>query len=326
MKKVNSMSLIGTILICGIVEAKNEIQNDQEMLRKIENRSWGKLNYTTFSHLDIVFDQFDLQHTKACYVGGGLRIPMGVTHVNLELSGTYEFIEFPETIKYVKKDIFKECKVKTILLSNKTVEQLFKNGYEESTEESLYRYFSLNDSTEIIVGSIIEPQNSIQNNVPRSPLLIKNKEKQNNFLNEVHNFNKGNLKHVEEEKVKKNNNENGFTNELLNFDKNKLKHVERNKKVNQVPENPLFNEIHKFNKDNLKHVEEEKVFEGAENPFLNEIHNFDKTKLKHRQESKDIKKQAEPMIDSLRKVMEKRRADIAPEEEDDSEEEQDWDD
>lgn len=236
MKKVNSMLLGGLALVCSIAEAGTKIQNDNKVLRKIEiNRPWGNLNYTTFSHFDIVFDQFDLKRAKACSIEGGLRIPIGVTHVLLDLSGTYEFVEFPETVKFIKKDIFKKCKVKTILLNNKTIENLLKKNYGENSEENLRKYFSLNDNTEIIIGGIIDPSNKIEYSTPTPPLSIKDREPKNSFLDEIHTFNKDNLKHIEDEKTKKDSNENKFTNEIQNFDKNKLKHVENDKKVNQAP-------------------------------------------------------------------------------------------
>ena len=82
--------------------------------------------------------------------------------------------------------------------------------------------------------------------------------------------------------------------------------------------------MHNFDKNKLKHPEEiDKKDEKTENPFLNEINNFDRNKLKHHEESNNVK-QSDPTLDSLREIMEKRRADI--ESDMYEEEEPDWDD
>ena len=253
------------------------------------NNSWGTINYTTFSHFDVTYDQLDLKRNKAARIEGGLRIPIGVTRVYLELPGSLNFIEFPETVKYINKDIFSKCNVKAVLLSNKTIESLLKKDYGENDEENIRKYFSLNDNTEIIIGKIIGMQdnlNKIQNNIPKPPLHIKPNNPKNNFLDEIHTFDKDKLKHIEEKNSeKKKNNENKFTDEINNFDKNKLKHVE----------------------------ETEKNDKKTENPFLDEIHNFDKNKLKHH-EKIDDRKPDNSTLDSLHEAMEKRRADLEPDE------------
>ena len=92
MKKINSIILGGMALIGSVNGAKTSMNN-----------SWGTINYTTFSHFDVTYDQLDLKRNKAARIEGGLRIPMGVTRVYLELPGSLKFIESSLSIEETLK-------------------------------------------------------------------------------------------------------------------------------------------------------------------------------------------------------------------------------
>jgi hypothetical protein len=183
MKRINLILLIGMALICSAEGAGNS----EEPIRY--DRAWGRLNYTAFSHLDVTFDQTDLRHVKSSMIPGSLKIPNGVTHVFLKLSGSFDLIEFPETVKFVNKDIFDKCNVKTILLNDKTAERLLRKGTGENTEENLRKYFSLNDNIEIIVNGSNKTQNP-NFSAPEKPEATP----ENPLLNEIRNFDRSKLK------------------------------------------------------------------------------------------------------------------------------------
>ncbi len=289
MKKINSMLLGCLTLVCYVNGAKVD-----------DTHSWGRLNYTTFSHFDVVFDQFDLKRTKkAISIKGGLRIPTGVTHVYLDLTGSLKFVEFPETIKYINKNIFSNCDVKTILLKNKTVESLFKNGYGENREESIRNYFSLKDTCEIVVAEALPNQEQIKN------INVSSKESGKTFLDEIRVFDKKNLKSVKDEEnvSQKKDNE-----PIKNHTLGKGLSIEDNNKLDTKNSNALFNDLRNFDSKKLRHVkDEENAAKKRDNMSLDENRSNENS-----------------LENELRKVLEKRRMDMEPDEDEDDSEEDDW--
>ena len=267
------MRKINLILLGGVALIYSAEGTDITNRAIVSDRSWGRLNYTAFSHLDVTFDQADLRRVKNSNEEGGLRIPKGVTHVYLRLSGSFEFVEFPETVRFINKDIFKECDTKAVLLSDNTAKNLlWRSPNENDVEGSIRKYFSLNDNIEIIVNRVNGFQNKNQNvDTLKAPSSVEAKGPKNDLLDEIHTFNKNNLKHVEEQKKDVERNDvgnNNFIDELNKFDRSKLKPVEKIEKVNKELENPFLEEIHNFDRSKLKPVEgTTKANESFEEPF-----------------------------------------------------------
>ena len=167
MKKINSILFVCFIFLGYILEAKPN-----------HKPSWGKVNYTTLSHLDVVFDQFDLVHEKNFFKNQDrLSIPPFVTHVYLQLNGDFKFVEFPESVKYINKDIFKDCKIKAIILKEKTVAALLQKDYGKDNEKNIRKYFSLKKNCEIIIKESIHMRPNFKNNMKEPPFWMKFEKK-----------------------------------------------------------------------------------------------------------------------------------------------------
>ena len=303
MKKLNWILFGGIAFGCtaegtndsGNVFPQVEMKEEMKEFPQVENKEfpqrekpvWGSIGYTTLSHFDITFDSFDLKRTKAANVDGGLKIPMGVTEVLLRLSGSLEFVKFPETVRNINQDIFNGCDVKNVFLEPKTIKCLLGNKTEGDLEESIRKYFNLNEHTEIIIGG----HNLTGTYVPMEP-------KNHGLLKEI-------LRHKEQRK------DDSFVKQIQNFDPKNLKHVEKsNDRMESADkpkesENPLFNDIQNFDKRNLKHVEKSndgkrEALEYNKKLWLDEIQNFDKSQLKHREPTEKPKPQ-DPLAEALLK-------------------------
>lgn len=325
MKKLNWILLGGIALACTAEGVAKEMHNvdsekpkhnfDKGFLQEMGKfRPWGRINYSTLSHFDVTFDQFDLKCAKSAMVDGGLKIPAGVTHAFLKLSGNFAFVEFPESVRFINKDIFKECDVKSVSLSARTVKMLLRKRPAGNEEENIRKYFSLSDSTEIVINSSL---NTIPDNFPEPPAIMDPKAHKDNFLDEIHGFDKDMSK---KEISKQDIGGSALVDELNKFDRNKLKHVqnpddnEKDLDKYKEPENPLFKDIQGFDKNQLKHVKsaddnnvkasdnEMKSDDNnkkSENPWLKDIQNFDKSKqLKHRN-APEKRKIADPLAKEL---------------------------